>query len=267
MIRFLCRDSSLLFLISLQILYRSIVNIMLYVFLSQRSRKDSRKLHFLSLSIAVLLSVFAFMPFAASTGFAQDDDLSGWLEEDLDVELGDGNSNSSSKAKKKKQSHSDASTDLQKTADIMHAELFNEDQYPSADKCATCHERQYREWSVSPHAYAQLSPSNATQNITLLAHFNAIIGDFCARCDTPVGMELGEDPRISNMDRAQAAVEGVTCIVCHRVNTDWGLASDARFFFEKGDVHAPVFSGGSNPSNLQELIESGELGLAPTENA
>lgn len=240
---------------------------MLRTLLSHSSAQDSSTVRFFSIFFAVLLGVFGPLYLTGNASFAQDDnDLSGWLEEDLDVELGDGNSNSSSKSKNKRKSHPDASKDSEKTADIMHAELFNEDQYPSADKCATCHERQYREWSVSPHAYAQLSPSNATQNIALLAHFNSTIGDFCARCHTPVGMELGEDPRISNMDRAQAAVEGVTCIVCHRVNTDWGLGSDARFFFEKGDVHAPVFSGGSSESNLEELIASGELGLAPTEN-
>ena len=34
----------------------------------------------------------------------------------------------------------------------VHRELFVRDAYPSAEVCGTCHQRQYREWSVSPHS-------------------------------------------------------------------------------------------------------------------
>ena len=39
-----------------------------------------------------------------------------------------------------------------------HGALLLESRYPSANTCATCHPRHYAEWSVSQHAYAQLSP-------------------------------------------------------------------------------------------------------------
>ncbi len=39
-----------------------------------------------------------------------------------------------------------------------HADLFAESRYPSAGTCGTCHPKQYKEWSVSQHAYSQLSP-------------------------------------------------------------------------------------------------------------
>ena len=39
-----------------------------------------------------------------------------------------------------------------------HEALFAEDRFPSATTCAPCHEDIYREWSVSAHAYAQMSP-------------------------------------------------------------------------------------------------------------
>ena len=39
--------------------------------------------------------------------------------------------------------------------DQMHVEAL---EYPTAAACSTCHPTQYRQWSVSPHAYSQLSP-------------------------------------------------------------------------------------------------------------
>ena len=46
----------------------------------------------------------------------------------------------------------------QQAIDQAHAACFEDDPFPSAKKCAKCHEGHFREWSVSPHAYAQLSP-------------------------------------------------------------------------------------------------------------
>ena len=88
-----------------------------------------------------------------------------------------------------------------------------------------CHEDHFREWSVSPHAYAQLSPVfNAFSN-KLLKLTNGTIGDFCIRCHTPTGMALHEPMNISNMDRPPTSREGVTCVVCHRINQPWGKIS------------------------------------------
>ena len=42
-----------------------------------------------------------------------------------------------------------------------HARLFKDSRFPVAAECATCHPEQYREWSVSQHAYAQMSPGAA----------------------------------------------------------------------------------------------------------
>ena len=60
-----------------------------------------------------------------------------------------------------------------------HAKLFVENDYPSATTCATCHPKHYKEWSVSQHSYAQLSPvylsfSSFTNEIT-----SGTNGDFC----------------------------------------------------------------------------------------
>ena len=78
------------------------------------------------------------------------------------------------------------------TADEEHgAQLFLENRFPSATTCATCHPQQYREWSVSPHAYSQMSPVFNAMHGTVVDFTNGTNGDFCIRCHTPVGHEPG----------------------------------------------------------------------------
>ena len=38
------------------------------------------------------------------------------------------------------------------------ADMFAEDNYPSASQCAVCHKQIYKEWASSNHAYASISP-------------------------------------------------------------------------------------------------------------
>jgi nitrate/TMAO reductase-like tetraheme cytochrome c subunit len=50
-------------------------------------------------------------------------------------------------------------------------------------------------------------------------------GDSCIRCHNAVGMKLGEDVFMSNIDRHPTAREGITCIVCHRLDQSYGKLS------------------------------------------
>jgi len=134
-----------------------------------------------------------------------------------------------------------------------HEQLFAEQRYPSATTCATCHPRQYREWSVSQHAYAQLSPlMMALQNAINLAT-STTNGDFCLRCHAPVGAELKEPFSMSNLDRHPASREGITCVACHRVSQPWGKIS-GRLSFEEGDIFSPIY-GPTGPAELERVLE------------
>ena len=126
------------------------------------------------------------------------------------------------------------------TADEDHEALFAEDRYPSANTCAVCHPKQYREWSVSQHAYAQLSPVYMAMQMTINAKTSTTNGDFCIRCHTQVGMNIGEDVFTSNLDRHPTSREGITCVICHRVNRNYGKVSGRRALVE-GDLYGPVF--------------------------
>jgi hypothetical protein len=146
--------------------------------------------------------------------------------------------------------------DLTSTAEQEHEALFLEDRFPSATTCATCHPSHFREWSVSPHAYAQLSPVFNAMQGTILKQTNGTNGDFCIRCHTPVGMNLGEPELISNLDRHPTSREGITCIVCHRVNRSYGKLS-GRLAIEEGSLFAPVY-GPQGGAELERVIASSE---------
>ena len=129
-----------------------------------------------------------------------------------------------------------------------HEALFAESRYPSATTCAACHPKQYREWSVSQHSYAQLSPVYLAFQNTLNAQLSGTMGDFCMRCHNQVGMNLGEPTMISNLERHPTSREGITCVVCHRVNKAYNKVS-GRVALVEGDLLQPVYG----PTGNQEL--------------
>ena len=126
----------------------------------------------------------------------------------------------------------------------VHDEMFKSAKevpyYPSATECAQCHPDHFREWAVSPHAYAQMSPVFNAMQATILRITNGTNGDFCIRCHTPVGMALNEPINMSNLDRHPAAREGVTCVTCHRVNQAWGKGA-GRLALVVGGINSPVY--------------------------
>ncbi len=139
--------------------------------------------------------------------------------------------------------------------DTAHGELFAKSVYPSAIECSECHPKQFREWAVSSHAYAQLSPIfNAFQRTVNVA-FNGSNGDFCFRCHTQVGTALSESPNIPNQQRSEVSREGITCISCHRIDETYNKIS-GRLFIEKGPITSQVFGPTDNKELKRVLSDS-----------
>lgn len=131
------------------------------------------------------------------------------------------------------------------SAEAAHKALLDENRYPSAATCAACHEKHYKEWSVSQHSYAQLSPvyTSLSNKINELA--SGSNGDFCFRCHSPVGANLGESPFLSNLDRHPTAREGITCVACHRVDQRYNKAS-GRLALIEGGLTTPIYGPKGN---------------------
>ena len=131
------------------------------------------------------------------------------------------------------------------SASQEHLNLFVENRYPSAATCGVCHPKHYKEWSVSQHAYAQLSPVYLSLNNKINQLSNGSNGDFCLRCHSPVGANLGESTFQSNLDRHPTSREGITCVVCHRINKAYNKVS-GRLALVEGGLTEPVFGPEGN---------------------
>jgi len=147
--------------------------------------------------------------------------------------------------------------------DQAHLEVFLKSPYPSAHLCGQCHPKHFEEWSVSSHAYAQLSPIFNAMQAKTNQITNGTNADFCIRCHTPVGMQMGESTFMSTMDRAQVSREGVTCIVCHRIDENYGKVS-GRIHVKQGSLFDPIY-GPTGNAEVARVIEDGEIRLAVNE--
>ena len=123
--------------------------------------------------------------------------------------------------------------------------LLVENKFPSASTCATCHPTQFRQWSVSQHAYAQISPVFNTMQATIDKRLSGTNGDFCIRCHTQVGMQIEEPIFASNMDRNPTSREGISCIVCHRVKKNYGKVSGRTAIAGRRHFRAGLWPEGS----------------------
>jgi nitrate/TMAO reductase-like tetraheme cytochrome c subunit len=146
----------------------------------------------------------------------------------------------------------DAPTLTATEAAQAHGKLFLEKRFPSATTCGVCHPDHFREWSVSSHAYAQLSPVFNAMQSTIVKETSGTNGDFCIRCHTQVGMQLKEPVLMTNLDRDPASREGITCIVCHRISQPYGKVS-GRTSIVEGDVFEPIY-GPTGNKNLKQVI-------------
>lgn len=133
-----------------------------------------------------------------------------------------------------------------------HWEVFSKSMYPSAKECATCHEKIYREWSVSSHAYAAISPMFHKFEQTINDLSQGTIGYFCMRCHAPVATDVGISRDANLWDAFPAAREGVTCIACHRVVHRYGRVNGQRRI-ELGSLTSPVVGAGDG-AHLNEVL-------------
>jgi len=142
------------------------------------------------------------------------------------------------------------------SSDEEHLKLFAEQRYPSANTCGICHPKHYMEWSVSQHAYAQLSPVYLSLSNKINKLSNGSNGDFCLRCHSPVGTNLGESSYVSNLERHPASREGITCMVCHRINKSYNKAS-GRLALVEGGLTEPIF-GPTGNSGVKQVLDNPE---------
>ena len=147
-----------------------------------------------------------------------------------------------------------------------HMRLLLSDEFPSATRCARCHQKQFTEWASSNHAYAAISPMFHKFEQAANALTAGTMGTFCVRCHQQVGTQKGERREQPLWDRSQVAREGVTCITCHRVNAAFGKVNGERHI-EPGTIFDPVYNSVAAP-NIDEVLsklEAYQVATGPDE--
>ncbi len=190
---------------------------------------------------------------------AADDDF-GAADDDFgagDDDFGSGSSKKEDEDDKKKKKEKKQYASAAEAHLTFLKALESEERFPAAATCAECHPDHYREWSVSAHAYAQMSPVFNTMHAAIVERTAGTNGDFCIRCHTQVGMQRDEPLFTSNLKRHPASVEGITCIVCHRVEMNYGKVS-GRTHINKGDIFQPVYGPAGNEI-LSDTLKQGDL--------
>lgn len=136
-----------------------------------------------------------------------------------------------------------------------------ETDFVSAKECAQCHPQQYEEWSRSMHAYAQHSPVFEAFTLTMVERTGGTIGTFCTRCHTPIGVSIGENASMRNIHRSRISMEGVTCVVCHRLEKPFYKASGrlpvTPGLVNDGCMYGP-FSDAVNPDGSAHAATEGQ---------
>jgi hypothetical protein len=122
------------------------------------------------------------------------------------------------------------------------------------ETCKKCHADHYDEWSGSMHAYASIDPVFRAMNARGQKETNGELGEFCVKCHAPLAFELGMTKNGTDLDKVDAAYQGVTCYFCHQVTDVQGahnnpliIAKDAtmRGGYEnptKNEAHHSAYS-------------------------
>ncbi len=141
---------------------------------------------------------------------------------------------------------------LPSSSNGSHCEFVADSLYPTAEACSKCHEKIYDEWRGSSHAYAMVSPMFHKFEQTINDLSQGTVGYFCYRCHSPAGVALGISRAAPLWELPEVALEGVTCVACHRVNQRYGKVNGERRI-EPGGIHDPVY-GPIGGSGVAEVI-------------
>ncbi|MBI1380008.1 MAG: cytochrome C [Planctomycetaceae bacterium] len=163
-----------------------------------------------------------------------------------------------------------ASVENDDLVEDVHAGLFRNDLYPSARQCQPCHEEIFAEWSSSAHAYSGISPMFHRFEQALNTLAQGTVAAFCVRCHLPVGTAAGQPRHMTVYDRAEdlerfddprVAIEGVTCIACHRVSESYGRVNGSRRI-EPGTMFEPMYGKGDGPGLADVTANPDKYGVA-----
>lgn len=138
-------------------------------------------------------------------------------------------------------------------------------QFEPATVCKQCHEDVYRDWSQSMHAHAReawyFSHKVASERMGMTCNNEQNVPIACDTCHEPAGVyPLGAV--MQGSPPALAAIEGVTCDVCHRITEVKGTG---EFKFGAKDTKLGPYDDAKSPYHKtarSPLIEKSDFCVA-----
>jgi hypothetical protein len=115
------------------------------------------------------------------------------------------------------------------------------DSFNPSSSCGVCHERHYREWQGSMHAYSMVDPVFRALVAVRQADFDGEQDQFCLQCHSAIATRGGEIvPGFSFDDLSPIALEGIGCEACHKVAELVRPFNSGHRLEEDGPVRGPI---------------------------
>lgn len=114
-----------------------------------------------------------------------------------------------------------------------------------SEQCGVCHAEIFHEWSVSAHRRSGVdNPLIATATAPAEAKGGVAAARFCAACHEPVALLSGALRESSFDIPAELREQGVSCLVCHGIQSVPGLRGNGAMVYAPPETFA-FFNGGS----------------------
>ncbi|MBI2332907.1 MAG: hypothetical protein HYU84_12245 [Chloroflexi bacterium] len=119
--------------------------------------------------------------------------------------------------------------------------MLNTENIPSAEFCAQCHEKEYREWVSSIHSvtgpdilYETAIGNNESAHKSRLGTEKI---RWCDSCHEPVNLLMGELNPIPVVGPSSVTAEGTTCIICHTATSADPLAGNGALTLDINNIN------------------------------
>ncbi len=129
---------------------------------------------------------------------------------------------------------------------ILFLSLSAAGAYEDPTVCGGCHSEIYEQWNGSMHSNSWKDP--VFQKLYTMAgkETNGLLGIFCARCHTPIGVLAGEVSYGDNSKISEISRKGIQCDFCHTVNASTGVGNGA-FVSSPGKIKRGPFKDSMSP--------------------
>lgn len=132
-------------------------------------------------------------------------------------------------------------------------------------QCAGCHPRHVAEWKMSSHAYAMHDPVFTAMVKVGQRDTAGKLADFCVKCHSPIGnarneTDVVQDPATLEFMQptsglSQAAMDGVSCYVCHSITGVNGTANAEFVMTLDGTRHGPIYDPAKDAPHRSEFSD------------